>query len=107
MMLLAAPFAVAAPDTPPPPAPPRPIRWPEITEKKLDNGLTVVMAPLASVPKLTTELTFLAGRGTDSRTHPGLAQLAGRVLTEGTKSRSSRQLKEELRGIGGSMSVNV
>ena len=54
-----------------------------------------------------TELTFLAGRGTDYRTHPGLAQLAGRVLTEGTKSRSSRQLKEELRAIGGSMSVNV
>jgi zinc protease len=107
MMLLAALFAVAAQTTPPPPAPPRPIRWPAITEKKLDNGLTVVMAPLASVPKITTELTFLAGRGTDYRTHPGLAQLAGRVLTEGTKSRSSRQLKEELRAIGGSMSVNV
>jgi len=106
-MLLAALFAVAAQTTPPPPAAPRPIRWPTITEKKLDNGLIVVMAPLASVPKITTELTFLAGRGTEYRTHPGLAQLAGRVLSEGTKSRSSRQLKEELRAIGGSMNVNV
>jgi zinc protease len=107
MMLLAALFAVAAQTTPPPPAPPRPIRWPAITEKKFDNGLILVMAPLASVPKITTELTFLAGRGTDHRIHPGLAQLTGRVLTEGTKSRSSRQLKEELRAIGGSMSVDV
>src|SRR5438132_4620382 len=93
--------------TPPPPSPPRPIPWPAVTEKKLDNGLTVVMGPLARVPKITTELTFLAGRGTEYRVHPGLAQLAGRVLTEGTKSRSSKQLKEELRAIGGSMSVNV
>ena len=62
--------------TPPPPSPPRPIPWPAIMEKKLDNGLTVVMAPLASVPKITAELTFLAGRGTEYRTHPGLAQLA-------------------------------
>ena len=93
--------------TPPPPSPPRPIPWPAVTEKKLDNGLTVVMAPLASVPKITTELTFLAGRGTEYRTHPGVAQLAGRVLTEGTNGRTSRQLKEELRAIGGSMSVSV
>lgn len=105
-------FAMAMPaigeqSTPPPPAPPRPIQWPAITEKKLDNGLTVVLVPLPNVPKVTAAVTFLAGRGTDYREHPGLAQLAGRVLTEGTTSRSSRQLKEELRSIGGSMSVAV
>jgi zinc protease len=107
-MLIAALFALAAQTTaPPPPAPARPIRWPAITEKKLDNGLTVVLVPLSNVPKITAELTFLAGRGTDYREHPGVAQLAGRVLTEGTSKRTSRQLKEELRSIGGSMSVGV
>ncbi|MDQ6802525.1 MAG: insulinase family protein [Acidobacteriota bacterium] len=107
-MLIAALFAVAAQTTaPPPPAPARPIRWPAITEKKLGNGLTVVLVPLANVPKITAELTFLAGRGSDYREHPGAAQLAGRVLTEGTSTRTSRQLKEELRSIGGSMSVGV
>ncbi len=93
--------------TPPPPSPPRPIQWPAITEKKLDNGLTVVLVPLTNVPKITAELTFLAGRGTAYREHPGVAQLAGRVLIEGTTSRSSKQLKEELRSIGGAMSVTV
>ena len=106
-MLLAAFFAIAAQTTPPPPAPARAINWPAITEKKLDNGLTVVLVPLPNVPKITAELTFLAGRGTGYREHPGVAQLAGRVLTEGTPSRTSRQLKEELRSIGGAMSVSV
>ena len=106
-MLLALSFALAAQATPPPPAPARAINWPTITEKKLDNGLTVVLVPLPNVPKITAELTFLAGRGTGYREHPGVAQLAGRVLTEGTPSRTSRQLKEELRSIGGAMSVSV
>src|SRR5438128_2883055 len=92
---------------PPPPAPPRQIHWPAITEKKLDNGLTVVLVPLPNVPKITAELTFLVGRGTAYREHPGLAQLAGRVLNEGTTTRTSKKLKEELRSIGGSMNVTV
>jgi predicted Zn-dependent peptidase len=83
------------------------IHWPALTEKKLDNGLTVVLVPLPNVPKITAELTFLAGRGTGAREHPGVAQLAARVLTEGTERRTSKELKEELRSIGGSMSVTV
>jgi predicted Zn-dependent peptidase len=78
-----------------------------MSERKLEDGLTVVLVPLPNVPKITAKLTFLAGRGTDYRLHPGVAQLAGRVLTEGTASRSSKQLKEELRSIGGVMTVAV
>ena len=49
----------------------------------------MVLVPLSNVPKITADLTFLAGRGTSYREHPGVAQLAGRVLTEGTASRTS------------------
>lgn len=104
-MLIAALLAAVV-TTPPPPAPPTPIQWPAITEKKLDNGLTVVLVPLHNVPKVSVELTFMTGRGAAPAT-PGVAQLAGRLLTEGTATRSSLALKEELRSIGGSMSVNV
>jgi predicted Zn-dependent peptidase len=94
--------ALAQQSTPPPPAPPRPIAWPAISEKKLDNGLTLVLAPLPSVPKVNVDLVILAGRGTG-----GVAQLAGRVALEGTATRTSKQLKEELRSIGGAMSADV
>ena len=29
------------------------IHWPTVTEKKLDNGLTVVLVPLSNVPKVS------------------------------------------------------
>jgi predicted Zn-dependent peptidase len=98
---------VFAQATPPPPASPRPINWPSISESKLDNGLTVVLAPLHNVPKITVALSLLAGRGTAYKTQPGVAQLAGRVANEGTATRTSLQIKQELRSIGGSLSVGV
>jgi predicted Zn-dependent peptidase len=91
----------------PPPAPPRPIHWPAIAESKLDNGLTVVLVPLHNVPKITAILSILAGRGTGYKTQPGVAQLAARVANEGTTTRSSLQLKQELRSIGGALSISV
>src|SRR2546430_16254264 len=89
--------------TPPPPAPPRPVQWPAVPEKKLDNGLTVVLVPLHNVPKVEADLTFLVGRGVSYKEKPGVAQLAARVLSEGTATRSSKQIKEELRAIGGDL----
>ena len=91
----------------PKPEPPRPVHWPAMTEKKLDNGLTVVLVPLPNVPKVEADLTFLVGRGTASKEKPGVAPLAARVLSEGTAKRSSKQLKEELRAIGGDLSVTT
>jgi predicted Zn-dependent peptidase len=93
--------------TPPPPGPARPIQWPSITESKLRNGLTVVLVPLHNVPKITAELSFIAGRGTAYKTQPGVAQLAARVANEGTATRSSIEIKQELRSIGGALSIAV
>lgn len=93
--------------TPPPPGPPRAIQWPSIVESKLDNGLTVVLVPLHNVPKVTAELSILAGRGTAYKTLPGVAQLAARVANEGTSTRTSIEIKQELRSIGGALSIDV
>src|SRR2546422_4886255 len=91
--------------TPPPPGPARPLNLPRITEKKLSNGLTVVLAPLANVPKVTAILTFrAAGTAANMERHPGIAQISAAVATEGTDTRTSKQIKEELRSIGGSLS---
>jgi zinc protease len=98
--------AFAQEKTPPAPGPARPLNLPKITEKKLTNGLTVVLAPLANVPKVTAILTFRgAGTAADREKHPGIAQIATAVANEGTDSRTSKQIKEELRSIGGSLSV--
>ncbi|MCU1348744.1 MAG: hypothetical protein JWO56_1774 [Acidobacteria bacterium] len=106
ILALAATAAVAQ-QAPPPPAEAKPIHWPAITERKLDNGLTVVLVPLPNVPKVTAILTFPAGRGTGWRDHPGVAQLAARVAKEGTSTRSAREIKEETRSIGGTLELAV
>ena len=86
--------------TPPPPGPARPFPSPTITERTLPNGLLVVMAPTRGIPKLTAVLSFRASASADRDKHPGLPQLAAGLLTEGTDTRTSRQIKEELRSIG-------
>jgi predicted Zn-dependent peptidase len=78
----------------------------KITEKKLANGLTVVLAPLPNVPKITSILAFKRRRYCSrSRTPPGISQIAASVANEGTDARTSKALKEELRSIGGTLSL--
>src|SRR5689334_23091711 len=104
--LLLAATAFAQQKMPPPPGAARPLNLPKITEKKLANGLTVVLAPLQNVPKVSAMLTFRsATTATDRNAHPGIAQIAAGVANEGTDTRTSKQIKEELRSIGGSLGL--
>src|SRR6185436_3362661 len=106
-LLIVLSFSVLAQQkTPPPPGPARPLNLPKLTEKKLANGLTVVLAPLPNVPKVSAILTFRAATdATDRTAHPGIAQIAAGVANEGTDTRTSKQIKEELRSIGGSLGL--
>jgi zinc protease len=105
-ILLLATTAFAQQKTPPPPGAARPLNLPKITEKKLANGLTVVLAPLANVPKVSSMLLFKsATTASDREAHPGIAQIAAAVANEGTDTRTSKQIKEELRSIGGTLAL--
>ncbi|HEX5876694.1 MAG TPA: pitrilysin family protein [Pyrinomonadaceae bacterium] len=105
-ILLLSTVVIAQQKTPPPPGAARPLNLPKITEKKLPNGLTVVLAPLPNVPKISSILTFRAATTASDRVaHPGIAQIAASVANEGTDTRTSKQLKEELRSIGGTLSL--
>src|SRR5690349_23785277 len=105
-IVLLATVAFAQQKTPPAPGPARPLNLPKITEKKLANGLTVVLAPLPNVPKVSAILTFRsATTASDRDAHPGIAQIVAGVANEGTDTRTSKQLKEELRSIGGTLSL--
>ncbi len=97
---------IAQQKTPPEPGPARPLNLPKITEKKLANGLTVVLAPLPNVPKVSAVLAFRAATNGTARTaHPGIAQIAAGVANEGTDTRTSKEIKEELRSIGGTLGL--
>src|SRR6185503_3267767 len=86
--------------TAPPPGPQRPLNLPKISEKNLSNGLLVIVAPLPNIPKVTALLSFPVGRATWRAEHPGAPTIAAAVVTEGTATRTSRQIQEELRSMG-------
>jgi zinc protease len=85
------------PETPPIPA----FRMPPADEIKLPNGLTVVLVEDSRFPLVNARLSFQAGSKFDPADMPGLAGIAAALLTQGTKTRSFRDLAEELTSIGG------
>lgn len=91
------------PETPPLP----PFKIPAMTESKLTNGLTLVTLQDNRFPLVTVRLAFPTGSRFDPKDKPGLAEAVASLLTEGTKSRVSRQIAEEVNEIGGSLSASA
>jgi len=87
--------------TKPPASPPaKPYKLPPVSETKLPNGLTVILAEDARFPLVTTRLAFLAGNKRDPQDLPGLAASVAAMLEQGTKTRSYQQIAEELDDMG-------
>ena len=85
----------------------RAVVWPKRTHAKLSNGLQVVLAEAHSIPKFHGELFFRAGEALISDRAVGLAELTATVVRTGTKSRTSRQIEEDLRRLGADLGVSA
>jgi len=95
--------------TKPPATPPIPsYKLPPVHQSKLGNGLTVEMVEDARFPLVTVRLVFPeAGSKTDPAELAGLAEASATLLKEGTRTRASRQIAEELAAIGGTLDGNA
>jgi len=78
-----------------------PFKLPPTFESTLPNGLRVVLVEDRRFPLVTVRLTFEAGSKFDPKDLPGLSEAVATLLTEGTKTRTSRQIAEQLADIGG------
>jgi zinc protease len=87
------------PETPPIPA----FKMPPVYESKLPNGLAVVLVEDTRFPLVSVRLSFQAGSKFDPKEMPGLAGMVAGLMTQGTKTRSFRDLAEELTSIGASL----
>ncbi|MGD9904409.1 MAG: M16 family metallopeptidase [Vicinamibacterales bacterium] len=95
-------------------ASPRPAVGPERSfappprvERTLANGLRVVVARFATVPKVSVYLTFRSGLAADPAGQAGLAQFVADAAQEGTATRASRQLRDEVFAMGASLGASV
>lgn len=85
----------------------RAVAWPKRTVRTLANGLEVVLAESHTFPKISVELFFRSGNAAVAHTSPGLAEITAAVVRTGTESRSSRQIEEDLRRMGGDLGTHA
>lgn len=89
----------------PPPLAPRPLNLPEQSATVLPNGLGLVVVEDKRLPLVSFRLAFRAGDANDPDDLPGLSDMMSHLLTEGTTTRTSRQIAEEVERYGATLAV--
>ena len=93
--------------TPPPGGPPRPFTVPAHETYDLPNGMKVTLVPYGNLPKVTLSLVVRTGNLNEPADMPGLADLTGKLMKEGTTSKSSKQVAEDSANMGGAITITV
>src|SRR5262249_1705799 len=91
----------------PPFGPEKPLQAPSAKESKLANGLTVWLVPEAGIPKVSYSVAILGGYAADPKDRPGLSDLLAATVDQGTKSRTARQIAEQMQDAGGDVSASA
>lgn len=91
----------------PPPLQPRPILIPAPRETTLANGLKLVVVEESRLPLVSYRLAFPVGGAFDPPELPGLTDLLAGLMPEGTQSKSSKEIAEEVARIGASLSAGA
>lgn len=89
----------------PPPLQPRSLNLPENFETTLANGLGLVVVEDKRLPLTSFRLAFRSGDANDPPALPGLSDMVSALLTEGTATRTSRQIAEQVERLGATLTV--
>jgi zinc protease len=82
------------------------VSLPKPVELKLPNGFTVLVLENHRLPTVVARLTILgSGAVFEPADMPGLASFTAQMLNQGTASRTSRQIAEEVEGMGASINA--
>jgi zinc protease len=83
-------------------APPE-VRFPRFERASLANGLKIILAERHAIPVVRLSLLLDAGAAADQFAVPGTASLAMTMLDEGTATRTSLQISDELALLGANL----
>lgn len=92
---------------PPLPLPVRPIKLPVAFETTLSNGLVVVVVEDSRLPLVSYRLALRTGDAHDPPELPGLMDMLTGLLTEGTESRTSREIADEVARLGATLQAGA
>jgi len=80
--------------------PVKPVTLPKGESFTLPNGLTVIHYHNPALPIVSAELVVKSGSAANPKDKPGLAAFTAMMLEEGTKSRNSLQIADEVAQLG-------
>lgn len=83
------------------------LKLPPMQRATLSNGLKVVLAERHEAPIVNLQLLVDSGYASDSQDMPGVASLALRMLEEGTATRKSLEIGEELERLGATFGTST
>jgi zinc protease len=89
----------------PVPGTPPDARFPALQRATLSNGLKLVVVERHAVPVVNFDLLVDAGYASDAGGAPGTAKLASAMIDEGTATRSSIQISDELQRLGATLTT--
>jgi zinc protease len=81
------------------------VKLPRAEEAKLANGLQVVLLRSTKVPTFNMQMVVLSGGLSDPADYRGLASFTASLLREGTKTRSSKEISEQVDALGATLSA--
>jgi len=88
----------------PPYGPLEPFKAPQVTARTLSNGLTLWLVRRRGFPKVSFAVAVRGGLASDAKDRPGLSQLLTDAIDQGTKTRTAKQIAEEIQAAGGDLS---
>lgn len=84
------------------------VKLPRPVETTLDNGLTVLILEDHRFPSVFVQLNISGAGGLyEPAERPGLANVTAQMLREGTTSRTSKQIAEEVEALGATVSASA
>jgi zinc protease len=83
------------------------VKLPKPYETTLKNGLQVVILSNHKVPTFDMQMVILSGGFSDPAGGVGGAQFTASLLREGTKTRSSKQIAEQIDALGGTLNATA
>lgn len=86
---------------------PKDFTLPKKQQFKLPNGMDVTLVPYGAVPKVSINVVVRCGNLNEKEHEVSLADIAGDLMKEGTKSRSADQVDQEAAGMGGNVNIAV
>ena len=79
----------------------KPLSAPSVKSAKLDNGLTVWLVSEPGFPKVAFTVAVRGGFAADPADRPGISELLSKTIDQGTKTRTAKQIAQELQAAGG------